>query len=310
MRTSDPRRLTLALFLPITITTAHAQHQGQHEGQLQTPPPSTTDRPTHSESAHTEHAHTPPPDREPALPVGMTLDQTLDRAAQPPPPDYPDAIMDDQLHAFTLFEQLEYRLSDDGADQLGWDVQGWIGYDFHRFVWKSEGEASFDGVDEGESENDFLYSRLITPFWYAQAGVQYANEWEAGSYDDRVSGVLALQGLAPGMFEIDASLYLSQDADVTLSLEAEYDLRLTQRIVLQPRAEFGLSAQQVEDRRLGQGLTDANLDLRLRYEIKRTLAPYAGVRYRFLAGETRDLARAAGDELEQTYLIFGVRLAF
>jgi copper resistance protein B len=300
-RTLDPRTLALAL-LACVAPAALAQHQGHT--------PTTADRPTHAESAQQKDADSPTPPASPALPEGMTLDQTLDRAAQPPPTDYPDPIQDDELYAFTLFEQLEYRLSDDGADQLGWDAQGWIGYDYRRFVWKSEGEASFDGADEGESENDFLYSQLVTPFWYAQAGAQYANEWDGGEYDDRVSGVVALQGLAPGMFEIDASLYLSQDADITLALEVEYDLRLTQRLVLQPRAEVGLSAQEVDNRSLGQGLTDTNLDLRLRYEIKREFAPYVGVRYRFLSGETRDLARSRGDDPEQTYLIFGVRMAF
>src|SRR5690606_26054241 len=104
---------------------------------------------------------------------------------------------------------------------------------FNKFWWKNEGEAVFDGRDEGETETDLLYSRLITPFWNFQVGAQYANEWGEESYKDRWSGVIALQGLAPYKFEIDNSLYISEHGDVTFAFEAEYDIRITQRLVLQ-----------------------------------------------------------------------------
>ncbi|MHA7839327.1 MAG: copper resistance protein B, partial [bacterium] len=119
-----------------------------------------------------------------------------------------------------------------------------------------------------------------------------------------------LQGLAPGRVELDASLYVSQDGDVTVELEGEYNLRLTQRLVLQPRAEVGLAAQDVSDRELGAGVTDANLDLRLRYEIRRELAPYLGARYRVLIGEARSRADADGRDEDLFFLVAGLRLAF
>lgn len=248
---------------------------------------------------------------DPPLPEGMSLDDVLDYAAGPPPSHYPDPVADDELKFFTLFEQLEYRVPDGGgADELGWEAQGWVGFDYNRFVWKSEGELTFEGEDQGESETDLLYSRLITPFWSLQAGAQYANEWQSGDYEDRWSGVLALQGLAPGMIEMDSSLYISEDADLTAAVEAEYNLRLTQRLVLQPRAELGFAFQDVPDRALGAGLTDANLDLRLRYEIEREFAPYVGLRYTLLAGETASIAESAGTDTESVSLIFGIRIAF
>ena len=253
-----------------------------------------------------------PPDYDdgPALPEGMTLDEVLEYAARPAPEHFPDPVPDDKLRMFTLIEQLEYRIADGRRDELGWEAQGWVGVDYDRFVWKSEGEATFEGLDEGESENDLLYSRLFTPFWSVQAGAQYANGWASSDYEDRWSGVFALQGLAPGMFEIDSSLYISEEADVTLVAEAEYDLRLAQRLVLQPRAEVGFAFQDIPDRALGSGLTDAHLDLRLRYEIKREFAPYVGLRYEFLAGETADIAESMGSDTETVSLIVGVRFAF
>lgn len=272
--------------------------------------PSTQHRHGYGESAR-QHEGPPPPALEtPPLPDGMSLEEVLARAAEPPPPHFPDPIPDDEIHGFLLFEQLEYRVQEDGPDALGWEAQGWVGLDYDRLWWKSEGEAAFDGPDEGESENDLLYSRLLTPFWSAQAGVQYAVAWEPGRTRDRWSGVLALQGMAPGMLELDASLYVSEDGDVTIELEGEYDLRLTQRLVLQPRVELGFAAQDVPARGLGAGLTDAHLDLRLRYELRRTFAPYLGVRGRFFAGETANLAEGAGVDAEALFGFAGIRLAF
>lgn len=274
--------------------------------------PSTADRPMHHQSAaqHDEPSP-PPPEHEPSLPEGMTLEEVFDYAETPPPEHYPDPVPDDRLYAFALIEQLEYRFASDGSpDQLGWEAQGWIGGDFSKFWWKNEGEATFDGPDVGESEADLLYSHLITPFWNLQAGAQYANEWESGNYDDRWSGVLALQGLAPYKFELDNSLYISEEGAFTFEFEAEYDIRVTQRLVLQPRVELGFAFQDIPERDLGTGMTDATLDLRLRYEIEREFAPYIGVRYHTLIGETGNIADAAGRDSELLYFLVGVRIAF
>lgn len=275
----------------------HAQSAEVHEGA---PPPEPPPPPP------------PPPPIEPAaLPEGMTLDEALEYAQRRKPEDFPDPIMDHTLRAFVLFEQLEYRVdTGSGPGRLGWENQGWIGYDFDKFWWKNEGEAIFDGPDGGESETDLLYSRMIAPFWNLQLGAQYANEWTTDDYDDRWSGVIAVQGLAPYKFELDNSLYISERGDFTFELEAEYDIRITQRLVLQPRAEVGLSFQDVPERMLGEGLTDANLDLRLRYEIKREFAPYIGVRYRTLIGETANIAEAAGEDSDQLYFLAGLRFTF
>ncbi len=290
------------LILLMTATLAPAQDMKNM--------PSTKHRPMHDESAYQHREGPTELPSDPPLPEGMSLDDVLEYSASPPPADFPQTIHDDALRWFTLLEQFEYRIGDDSTDHLGWEAQGWVGFDYDKFWWKSEGEAVFHGMDEGESENDFLYSRLITPFWYAQVGFQYANEWETSDYEDRWSGVLAVQGTAPGMFEIDASLYVSEDADVTAAIEAEYDLRITQRLVLQPRTEIGFAAQDIPDRMLGAGVTDAKLDLRLRYEIKRELAPYIGVRYQTFLGETADMVDDAGMDREKVLFIVGLRLAF
>ncbi len=275
--------------------------------------PSSTDRPLHGESTAAYQKSAPwAAQIEPAIPAGMTLDEVFEFSESPPPGKFPVPIHDDKLYIFTLFDQLEYRIAtdDETVDRLGWEVQGWIGGDFNRFWWKNEGEAAFDGPDKGETETDLLYSRLITPYWFAQVGAQYANEWNQDDYADRWSGVIALQGLSPYKFEFDNALYISEDGDVTFVTEAEYDLRITQRLVLQPRVQVGFAFQDIAERRLGAGMTDVTLDLRLRYEIKREFAPYLGVRYQSLVGETDTIAEANGEKTEQLFFLAGLRFWF
>ena len=307
MSSRNPRPPRMVVFA-LLLTFAAAAWAQEESGM-----PSTADRPEHGESAAQHHEPAPEaPETEPAIPTGMTLEEAFEFAESPPPGDFPEPVPDDRTYAFTMFEQLEYRVAtDDGtADPLGWEAQGWIGGDFNRFWWKNEGEAVFDGPNEGETETDLLYSRLITPFWNLQAGVQYANEWHGDDYEDRWSGVVALQGLAPYKFELDNSLYLSEDGDATLAIEAEYDIRITQRLVLQPRAEIGFAFQDIAERNFGAGMTDVKLDLRLRYEIKREFAPYLGIRSSFLVGETENITQARGEDADQFFFMAGLRFAF
>ncbi len=247
----------------------------------------------------------------PALPVGMTLDETLARAAQPPPANFPNVVDDDRILGFLRGDQAEYRLGPSSdLNLLGWEINAWVGGDFNRLVLKSEGELNASEWDEGESETDILYSRLVLPFWSAQVGAQYANEWSPGeAYADRFAGAVAFQGLAPGKFEVDASIYLSEDLDVTGALELEYDYRITQRLVAQPRAELSFSARDIEERSVGAGLTDLVAGLRLRYEIKREFAPYLGLRYQRQFFGTADRARAIGQDVAQFHVLGGVRFA-
>lgn len=274
--------------------------------------PTTAERPDHRESA-AQHADQDAPAIEaPPLPEGMTLEDVLDYSSNPPADQYPDPVPDDDVYWFTLLEQIEYRVANNDAasNHFGWEAQGWVGGDFEKFWWKSEGEVVFEGPDRGESENDFLYSRLISPFWNLQAGVQYANEWGETDYEDRWSAVIAFQGLAPYKFELDNSLYLSEDGDLTVEAEGEYDVRITQRLVLQPRASLGWSFQDIPERGIGSGLTDVKVDLRLRYEFRRERAPYLLVRYTSALGETEDIAEAAGVDTGQWFFGAGLRIAF
>ncbi len=229
-----------------------------------------------------------------AIAVAAAIDSFPSRAAD----------MDDMVTTFFQADQLEYRARD-GRNALAWDVQGWIGGDYTKLWLKSEGEKPVGEAVE-KAELQLLYSRLISDFFDVQAGLRY--DVEPGPR--RGFAVLGLQGLAPQFFEVDAAAFVSDRGEVSARLEAEYDLLLTQRLVLQPSVEVNVAAQGVAERGIGSGINDIELGLRLRYEIRREIAPYVGVHWERKLGRTASLARDDGEEVDSLSLLLGIRLWF
>ncbi|ATP18232.1 copper resistance protein B [Sphingobium yanoikuyae] len=203
-----------------------------------------------------------------------------------------------------MLDRLEYRAGK-GADGYAWEGEGWIGGDINRFAVKSEGEGTVGGSLE-RAEVQALYSRAIDPWFNLQAGVRQ----DFGEGPDRSYAVIGIDGLAPYWFEVGAEAFLSTRGDAHLRLEASYDQRITQRLILQPAAEFNLAAQAVPELGIGAGPSDIELGLRLRYEIAREFAPYVGVNWERKLGDTADHARAAGDRPSATSLVIGLRAWF
>ena len=225
------------------------------------------------------------------------------------PEGWPEPIHDAKTNSFVLFDQLEYR-DFDGTGAFGWDLVSWIGGDSDRLWIESEGQALTDGTD-GEIERlDVLYGHLIAPFWDIQAGLSYQRIWGSDPSSGRVSAVIGLQGLAPYTFEVDTNFRLSEDGDISADLQATYDLLITQRLVLQLRVETLYAFQTVEEFGVGQGLNYLGTSLRLRYEIRRELAPYVGLTWSRSYGETADLAKAKGNDPVDTAVVAGLRLWF
>jgi copper resistance protein B len=196
----------------------------------------------------------------------------------------------------------EYQSGSGGGYR--WEGQAWYGGDINRFVAKSEGEGTRrDGLDSAELQA--LYSRAVGRYFDLQAGVRQDFTPHARTYL-----TLGTQGLLPYWFDVEAALFLSTKGEVLGRLTGYYDLRLTRRLVLQPRAEFNLAAQDSPETRTGSGLSDAALDLRLRYEIRHEFAPYIGVSYRRRFGKTADYARLAGEDAEATSFVLGLRAWF
>lgn len=203
-----------------------------------------------------------------------------------------------------LADRFEARIGDDD-ERFAWDLQGWYGGDIHKLWWKSEGNGEL-GSNPESGEIQLLYGRAVTPHFDFQAGLRHDIE----PSPRRSHAVLGIQGLLPYVFEIDAAAFVSEEGDVTGRFEAEYDLRIRQRLVLQPRVEMNFAAQAIPELGVGPGLGSIEGGLRLRYEFRRELAPYVGFGWERKTGGTADFARAAGDDARSWELIVGIRAWF
>ena len=158
-----------------------------------------------------------------------------------------------------------------------------------------------------DARTELLWGHAIAPFWDSQLGVRYDS---GGSAPVRKWLALGVQGLAPYWFELDAAAYLGEDGRTALRLGGEYEILLTQRLILQPRVEVNVYGKDDAARDIGSGLSGAAAGLRLRYEIKRQFAPYFGVERSSKFGKTADLVRATGTPTGETRWVAGVRYWF
>lgn len=278
------------------------------------PPPA---KPDHSAMDHAAMGHTTaaPEDVSP----GPTMETPPPPKAGSGPPRAADAIWGSEVMAaerererkmhgdFAVLwiqaDRLEAQVRN-GDDGILWDVQGYYGGTTSKFWFKSEGEGAF-GEELEQAEMQALWSGAIDPYWDLQVGVR---QDLAGQ--NTTHAVIGVQGLAPYMFEVDAALFVSHRGDITAKVEAEIDQRITQRMILQPRAEIALSAQDIPGLGIGAGLDKAELGLRLRYEISREFAPYLGVEQSWKAGGSADYARTKGEGTSATSLVAGIRFWF
>lgn len=204
--------------------------------------------------------------------------------------------MHESMLSFVQAERLEYQPT---PDTWLWDVQGWTGLDRHKLWWKTEGDSE-------EAELQLLYGRAVTAFYDLQLGLRH--DFEPGP--QRTFLAIGLQGLAPQWFEIDSALFVADDGKVSLRIEAEYEMLLMQKLILQPRFEMNLGASDEAGFALGSGLRDLDLGLRLRYEFHRKFAPYIGVNWHRLYGDTADYAGTSGEDRHTTTAVAGLRIWF
>ena len=207
-------------------------------------------------------------------------------------------------HAFwsVLGDRLEYQ---EDSDSTVYDIQAWYGTTYNRFVIKAEGDIA-DGTLE-ESSTELLWGHALNAYFDTQFGVRL-DQYDEGK--DRQWLAIGMQGLAPYWFELDVTAYVGDDGRTALSAEAEYELLLTQRLILQPRAELNLYGKDDLDNRLGEGLSDLAVGLRLRYEFSRQFSPYIGVEWTDTYGDTADYRRAAGQDTSGTQFVAGLRFWF
>lgn len=258
----------------------HQEHvRGQHER-------ASPDGPTESERKHV------PPDPPSHAMHDMSNEQMIELMG-----------MDDTA-AFGMIraDRLEWRDTQQG-DALAWDAQAWYGNDYNKLRLESEGERVHS---ETEARIELLWDRVFARWWNAQVGVRQ----DSGEGPSRSWAAFGVEGLAPYWFEVDAKVYVGEHGRTAARFAGEYELLLTQRLILQPQLELDLYGQSDVASGIGSGLAHSQLAVRLRYEIRREFAPYAGLVWVKMHGETADLARQAGRDASDVQFVAGVRVWF
>ncbi|MHB8446809.1 MAG: copper resistance protein B [Rudaea sp.] len=228
-------------------------------------------------------------------------------------PDYSDGVghgdmtgmdmLDDAALGILLVDRLEY-VDDRDANGAALEAQAWYGSDANKLWLKVEGEHSGGRLQDLRSEA--LWAHPIDIYWNTQLGLRH----DFGVGPDRTWAAFGVQGLAPYWFDVDAAFYVGPSGRTALRFESEYELLLTQRLILQPRFEINFYGRDDSWRDIGSGLSDAELGLRLRYEFTRQFAPYVGVEAARKFGKTATFARDAGESAFDPRLVAGFRIWF
>ncbi|WP_295910662.1 copper resistance protein B [uncultured Xanthomonas sp.] len=273
---------------------AHSAHDGMHHDRMDhaTPP---APEPTACHCRASANTSLP---REPIPPI-----TAADRAAAFPVLREHGMAHGAARTGYLLVDRLEGWDNAHGSGQA-WEARGWYGGDIDRLWLRSDGER--EGGRTTDSSLELAYGRAISPWWDMLIGARQA--FAPGS--SQTSAAFGVQGMAPYKFEVSALLYVSEGGHANLHLEGEYDVLLTNRLILQPRLEAELAARDDPAHRTGSGLTTVEGGLRLRYEVTRWFAPYVGVEHVRSFGDTADLRRADGEAARETRWVAGLRFWF
>lgn len=230
----------------------------------------------------------------------------------PPFPQYPDFIPEashmghDYVSVLTLLDQLEVAPTAAGVPIRAEGLVH-IGTDQNKFWLKGEGYG-LTAERTGAVEAQALYSRLIRPYFEALAGIRLDVAYGGDEVRTRPLLAIGLDGVTPYWFEIEPAVFLSADGDLSARFEVSNEVLITQRLVAQPQAEVNIALQDVPRWGVASGFNDVEAGLRVRYEIRREVAPYAGFVWHRLIGGTADIARASGGRVGEIRLVVGIRL--
>ncbi|HEV2622797.1 MAG TPA: copper resistance protein B [Frateuria sp.] len=212
--------------------------------------------------------------------------------------------MDDNARfGMLLADQLEAFHGKHGNGQH-WDLEGHYGNDYDKLWLRTEGERSDGRLTDASVE--VFWNHAAAPFWGIQAGIRA----DTGDGPHRRWAAFGVQGLVPYWFELEATGYVGAAGRTAARVRVEYELLLTQRLILQPALEADAYGRADPERRLGSGVSDASLALRLRYEFRREFAPYVGVVWTRRFGGTASFAREDGQGPFDRQWVAGLRFWF
>ena len=324
--------LSAAMLLPSAAYAQqdHSAHQGHDMPAEQTKaeaPPAATDPHTGHDMENMEQVPAEPADSHAghdmrAMPADESAESEVGDASAPAPPGEHAAVaifgadimaqsrkelayeVGGMGYSLVMLDLAEVGFQK-GGETYRFEGEAFTGGNINRFGIKFEGEGVFGGrVDDLELQA--LYSRAIAPYWNLQAGVRH----DIKPDPSRTYLVAGVEGIAPYWFKVNAATFLSNKGEVRARVEASYDQRITQKLILQPRIEANFSFQDISAIGIGAGLSDFEAGLRLRYEIKQEFAPYIGVEWRKQTGATARFSRIAGEDPDTISLVAGIRIWF
>jgi copper resistance protein B len=220
---------------------------------------------------------------------------------------WPSPVMDSENFGLLLFDLLEYK-SIGSQSTLNWDIESWRGGDLNRVWIKSEGSTGVGASRSGDADLQVLYGRLVTAFFDAQIGVRHERAFGEKQNVSRTSAVVGMEGLSLYVAEVEAVLFIGDSGYVAAQLTASKDFLFTQKTIAQVRLETSGAAVRSPQFETGSGLNDLSLGLRLRYEIKRELAPYLGITWDNYYGETADFRKRGGGDAASVNAVAGLRM--
>lgn len=293
--------LALSALDPALVARQHSQHpQPQHPQPQQPPKPVTPPaKPAEDHSAHRAQQE-PAAARQPDEPLPAVTD--ADRLAAFPPGLDGHAVHDRAFMTFVLVDQLEWKGGESGGINL--ESTSWFGGDINRLWVRAKGESE-EGTLEKASV-DALWGHSFSRWWDIVGGIRQ----DVRPGDPQTWAAIGIQGLAPMWFEIEATGYVGAGGRTHARFEAEYDLLLTNRLVLQPLLEVDVYGKADPARGLGAGISSIESGVRLRYEIRRELAPYVGITWDRKLFGTADIARSDGGDVSKVRLALGLRTWF
>lgn len=276
-----------------------------HAGHVmpQEPPPSPDPHAGHDMTGPPAEVSVAPPPSEAFAGPENAADQVWGPAAMAPGRAVLFSEHGDTPAHKVLIDQLEWRVRK-GRDGYFLNAEAWVGGDIDKLWLKTEIEGK-RGANPDQAEFQALWSHAIDPWFNLQTGIRLDAE-----PDWRARLVVGIEGVAPYWIEIDAAAFLSDRGDVTARFEAEHDMRITQKLILQPRGELNFSLQDIPRERLGAGLSTIELGARLRYEFVPNFGPYVGVAYERAVGDSARFRRAEGEDVGGLQFMAGLRAWF
>ncbi|CAD0306519.1 copper resistance protein B [Xanthomonas hortorum pv. taraxaci] len=280
---------------------ASMQHAPMQHGPAQHGP---MDHTNMQHAQHTEAAtQTPASPTTSALPREPIPEPTYEEIAAAFAPLQHHAMHTAGINHYVLLDRLEASNTNRGSGQ-DWEARAWIGGDIDRLWLRSEGERH-EGRTQDASLEAF-YGHAISPWWDVLVGARQ----DIGADAHRSWAAFGVQGLAPYKFETEATLYIGSGGRAALRLEGEYEVLLTNRLILQPRVEVSIALTDDDRRNIDNGVEQAEFSLRLRYEITRRFAPYIGWVHSRSFGDTARRTAIEDEPARDSRFVAGVRIWF